>query len=282
MNRAFLHSKVRIITNFGNYNLNSLYNINDFIIDDSNIFFKSYVEIKIFNKNSEKVELEKRYFIISDAMLLIFIPDSNMKNFGKLIFYSNLTHIDKLISLDMEKDTEKIINKNIKSKEKIFLRFKIIWKESDIYIGNISSYDNILLMEFEEFTKFNEMFLEKRRVLFNSSELFSEDYMKFSNLDLLKSFDESKLVEITMYHESSFMKIIEIGDINNNETQILLKEQAKEIVFLYQKIVEILSVKNDPNYIVYMTKMQNFLEIAKSFLEDIKESNFQLLDQSFV
>lgn len=215
-------------------------------------------------------------------MFLIFIPDQNLKNLGKLIFYSSLTHIDKLINIEMDSAAEKILNKNAEFKQKTYLRFKIAWKESDIYIGNITSYDNILLMEFESFADFNEKLSEKKRVLVNSSELFSEDYMKFSNLDSLKSADESKLVELAMYHENKFMQALENGSIESNETQILLKEQAKEIVFLYQKIVEILSVKNDQNYSVYMSKMQNFLEVAKAFLEDVKENNFQLLDQSFV
>lgn len=214
-------------------------------------------------------------------MLLIFIPDQNLKNLGKLIFYSSLTHIDNLINLEMNSLTEKILQKNAQYREKTFLRFKIAWKESDIYIGNITSYDNTLLMDFEDFGYLCSKLSEKKRVLINSSELFSEDYMKFSNLDSLKSADESKLVELAMYHESRFMKAFEIGNLENSETQVLLKEQAKEIVFLYQKIVEILSVKNDQNYSVYMSKMQNFLEIAKAFLEDVKENNFQLLDQSF-
>ncbi len=258
-----------------------MYDMNDFTVDKSNIFVKSNVEIKIYNKNTEKIELHERYLIISDSIVLLFIPDTSRKNSAKLIFYSNLSHIDKLISLDIDKETEKIINKNSKNKDKIFLRFKIIWKESDIYIGNISSYDNTFLMQLEDFGIFNEKLIEKRGILLNSTELFSEDYMKYSCFDSLKSFDESKLVEITMYLESNFMKMFEIGDFINNESQSLLKEQSKEIVFFYQKLVEILSEKNDANYIVYMTKMQNFLEIAKSFLEDVKENNFQLFDQSF-
>ncbi len=281
VNRAFLHSKVRIITNFGNFYLNSLYDLNDFVVDASNDVFKSLVEIKIFNKNKEKSELEKRYIIISDAMLLIFIPDQSLKNLGMLIFYSSLMHIEKLINLEMDPLTEKNLSKNSQCKEKTYLRFKIAWKESDIYIGNITSYDNTLLMEFDDLANFNSKIDEKRRVLINSSELFAEDYMKFTNLDSLKSADEWKLVELALYHESRFMKAFELRSYDNCETQVLLKEQAKEIVFLYQKIVEILSVKNDQNYSVYMTKMQNFLEIAKVFLEDVKEYNFQVLDESF-
>lgn len=214
-------------------------------------------------------------------MLLIFVPDQSLKNLGKLIFYSSLTHIDKLMNFEMDDSTEKDLLKNPQFKEKTFLRFKIAWKESDIYIGNITSYDNTLLMEFDDYSNFSTKLDEKKRALFNSSELFSEDYMKFSNLDSLKSADESKLVELALYHESRFMKAFELGNFDVSETQVLLKEEAKEIVFLYQKIVEILSVKNDQNYSVYMSKMQNFLEIAKAFLEDVKENNFQLLDQSF-
>jgi len=240
------------------------------------------VEINIFNKNKQKTELEMRYLVISDAMLLIFIPDLNTKNLGKLIFYSNLTHIENIATIDIDKNSEKILQINPQNKEKTFIGFKLIWKESDIYLGNISSYDNTLLMEFDDFSKFNSKLNEKRRRLINSYELFSEDYMKFSNLNSLKSADESKLIELVSYHEGNFMKTLDFGNFENYDNQILLKEQAKEIVFLYQKIVEILSVKNDPNFSLYMNKMQNFLEIAKSFLEDIKEQNFQLLDQSFI
>jgi hypothetical protein len=281
---------------------------------DTNILFKMLIE-KNININGttstykESPNLELRYFIISDTMILIFSPylntnsntsdksnknsnkniDNNIKykNHGKLIFYSNLAHIEKFITSEIDSSTEELLKKERekdilnKEKDKFYLRFKIKWKESDIYLGNSSSYDNYIIMEFDKFLEFEQKINEKRKILFDEAELFSEDYMKYFPSENLNKVDETKIIELVIYHENNFMKIKNETDFDSLEIQSILKEQAKEIVFLYKKIVEIFSLNNDQNYSIYMNKMQNFLEIAKNFLEDVKESNFMLFDSSF-
>ena len=213
-------------------------------------------------------------------MFLIFIPHPDSKNLGKLIFFSSLAHVENIQNLDMEKNTDKVLKKNPINKNKSFIRFKITWKESDIYLGEITSYDNTLIAEIEKFIIFHKIFQEKKKFLLNSTELFSEDYTKFISPDMVKSLDESKLIEMAMYHESNFMKLFGNG-LENIETQNILKEQSKEIIFLYQKIVELMSIRNNDNLVAYMSKLQNFIEITKNFLQDIKEQNFSLLDTTF-
>lgn len=269
--------------------------MNDFAIDHANIVLKCLVEIKIYNKSTEKIELELRYIVLSDSMLLLFAPEGQSKNLAKLIFFSSLAHIEYINTLEMNVKTEKLLNKKDKkincykslknlsntSEGSTFLRFQMKWKVSDIYLGEISGYDNILIMDFDDIVFLDKQIKEKRTCLMNASELFSEDYIIPSNSLALKSFKETKLVELVMYHEKFFLKTFETANLDRQETQMLLKEQAKEILFLYQKIVEILSMRNDNNYNVYILKMQKFLEIARSFLEDLKDHNFMLLDCSF-
>jgi hypothetical protein len=250
---------------------------NSFIND----IFKVKIKKKIHVSDTEN-NFEQRYFIISDSMILIFQPNSiENKNEGKLIFYTSLAHIDKFTTFDINPNEEIILKKDPKNKDKFFMKFEIKWKESDIYLGNTSSYDNSILMEIDNFLKFEEIINEKRKILFDQAELFSEDYIKYIPSENLTKIDETKLIEIAIYLETNFNKSKIELDIDIHENQSILKEQSKEIVFLYKKIVEILSLKNDENYDIYMSKMQNFIEIAKDFLEDVKESNFTLLDTSF-
>lgn len=301
--RSLLYNNVKIVTNFGNFDLNALYDLNEYAIDGTNIIFKCLVEIRIYNKNTEKIDLDSRYLVLSDSMLLIFVPDQTKKNFGKLIFFGNIAHIEYLNLLDMEKETDKLLkardkklHSNIISKDsntsnnnkyssKTYLRFKIHWKESDIYLGEISRYYSILIVEFDAFGILDEKIKEKRKALINTSELFSEDYMKFISPDSINSFDETKLVELVMYHENLFIKAIEkdksASQLASQETQMFLKEQAKEIVFLYQKIIEILSIRNDNNYNIYLSKMQNFLEAARPYLDEIWNNTAIQLDSSY-
>ena len=72
---------------FGDYELNEIYDINDFL-ENSNLI-KFYRVNDVYNS-----KFEEKYFIITQLYFLIFIPKEDDKSFGELIFKEKLRDIN--------------------------------------------------------------------------------------------------------------------------------------------------------------------------------------------
>ena len=107
---------------FGEYHLNHIYHINNFLKNDEALdFFRinRTEEKKIFNKIL--------YIIITELYLLVFEPESNNKSLGKILFYKKLSEI----SIQFE-EVYCLENDKIKKKLKLIIsdiKMKILFKE---------------------------------------------------------------------------------------------------------------------------------------------------------
>ena len=91
---------------YGDYELNEIYNINDFLENSNTIKF--YRVNHVYNS-----EIEEKYIILTDLYFLIFIPQENNKSFAKLIFKELLRDINfihkKIFNKKIKRNTLKLI-----------------------------------------------------------------------------------------------------------------------------------------------------------------------------
>ena len=113
---------------YGEYSLNDIYDINDFINEQNLYFFRVK---QIINKNEFK-----RYIILNDVYFLLFdpVPDSN--NYAKLVFISDILLLknskedkkEKLIDFEWNNNKDEIIKMSFKFEENKFDEFISIKK----------------------------------------------------------------------------------------------------------------------------------------------------------
>ena len=239
--------------------------MNEFAIDFSNELFKVYIEIKRSKNSIEKNKIEKRYIIISDSIIFIFTPYDLSKNLGNLIFYSYLYLIEEIQPTNsVEKFENKIKKKEKHLSQENFKRFKIKWKNSDIYIpnNNFRIFESNIISTIDTYYDFHDKLIHRKEKILQSFDLFSEDYHKYIPFNRMNLYDESKLVEICMYQEKSFIKNYYGENDDLKIVDSLLIYHAKEIIFLYKKILDYLNYKNDESVVIYRNKFKQFKELT--------------------
>jgi len=95
--------EIKTFVYFGEYELHSIYNINDFL--ENNKLIKFYRVNQILEKGKE---IEERYIIVTQLYILIFKPTKKDKSFAELIFMKYLRNI----SFNYKKSFNKKLNSN--------------------------------------------------------------------------------------------------------------------------------------------------------------------------
>src|SRR5688500_10673354 len=98
INKYSLDIRNKIYTNFGDFNINQFYDVNEFVYNSENNLFKVDVEIYLLNTRNESTK-ENRYIIITDVNFLIFSPCQLKcchKNKAKLIYSGHLKELSSL------------------------------------------------------------------------------------------------------------------------------------------------------------------------------------------
>ena len=122
---------------FGEYHLNHLYHINNFLKNDEALDFYRINRIK-----NKQLFNEILYIIITELYLLVFKPEINNKSLGKILFYKKLSEISVqfddiyLFSNDKKKKKLKIKIRDIKN--------LIIFKENNDSNHDINEQVKIL------------------------------------------------------------------------------------------------------------------------------------------
>ena len=236
--------------------------MNEFAYDNSNQLFRVYIETSKLKNSIEKIKYEKRYLLISDSMIMIFAPYPISKNLGELLFYSHIYLIEDIKTLQLDEDVEKKIKKKENLKEENFKKFYFTWKKSDDNIPNNSfmRFDYSIVTKIDSFFHLNDKISHRRKKLQQTFELFSEDYHKFIPIEAMNIYDESKIVEIVMYQEKTYMKNFTNQTTNVHVKDLLLKQQAKEVIFLYNKLIDFMTYKNDESILIFRNKLKEFMD----------------------
>jgi hypothetical protein len=107
---------------FGEYHLNHIYHINNFLKNDEALDF-----FRINRTENSKLFNKILYIIITELYLLVFEPENNNKSLGKILFYKKLSEI----SIQFE-EVYCLKNDKIKKKLKLIIsdiKMKILFKE---------------------------------------------------------------------------------------------------------------------------------------------------------
>jgi ubiquitin-protein ligase len=234
LSRLIENTNNKILVYYGDYKIDMIYDINDFLVNTDLDFFKVCQHLKPKKEGEEKVKKE-RYVVLTDIYFLLFDAVPHSKNLAKLLFWGDIRQIVtcKGTSFSSESDSETLI---------------LEWK------------NNNKLIQFEmSFTNGNiKFFLDKstRKIL-----RLKEQYKIFQD-------DMSKPVEDEIV---SRMKDVNLSSSNIDKLIMLVKYKEeilerkhsiniiRELMSLYQKIIEILSAKGDLEFKTYLDKLHKML-----------------------
>ena len=219
---------------YGEYKLETIYDINDFNANSLNKVFK--VTQLIGGQRKASV---KRYCVITELNFLLFDPVPNVGYKGKLLFAEDLRKAATAWEF-----------------EDNYLSFK--WRKgSELYLEFCLDGQSVENFQIKEW-------LSKRsEKLLRSFKLFQEDSFKLSE-DISNKLSVMTIEELDKrikYNEQLLVK-----DENN-------KVVNQELLTLYQKAVEILSSQDNADFSDYLDKLQALIKkthnIEENYSQDI-------------
>ena len=211
-----------LLPNIGNYFINSYkYDINDFLRNQSNKFFKLIIPNK--NESKNKTEFYERYLVITNIFFIILEPiDEKYKNICRINYVGDLFEIEKI---------DKFLNTEEEYKD--LSCFQIKWNKN---------YNNQLTIP----------------MCGNSKTLTTKnicDYLENRKEKMKNTF------KIIQKDDNSNIKIYEkIISIKEKLIEDKINDPIyEEINGLYQKIIEILASLNGDDFKKYLEKLQTFI-----------------------
>lgn len=211
----------------GEYSYTFAYNVNDFILNGENYLYK----VKINQKGMKNDEDNLVYLVITDLHLLLIKPENEQKNKGKIFYIGNLVDIDSFAEQQFYSGNSIVdpgeITVQIKYKPNVQVKFVYLIQ------FNKENFDFISLVIMQRKKKFEKIF----------------DFYYPNN-----SFDPNDDNEIE--------KLKAIIHIREKEVNAKGKEfyVSKNLMELYQKMIEIYSLREDENYKKYITKFQDIVQ----------------------
>jgi hypothetical protein len=181
-----------------------------------------FINIEVCIKTQHGLIFEPRYLFITDNHLIIFHNIDEKKRYLCVIsFYAEIQTIEKI-----SKTTIDDIQLNEKS------CFKIIWEQ-----GANNVYNDIISVSQDKINYIIDLIMEKKNSLKYKYDLFYNNHL--NNIEQIE-----KIIDIKE-------KILE----KENDENIF-----KSIIELYQKIIEIITIKNDDGFQIYMNKLHKMIE----------------------
>ena len=208
----------------GEYSYSFLYNVNDFVLNSNNYIYKVYI-----NNLTQNEEENMAYFIITDIHFIFLRPETPQKNKAKILYLGRIVDFDSFIQQQINSTEEENndVLVQIKYKENIKAKF--------------SYYLNFNKNTFE----FVNMILNQRK---KKIEKIFKIYYPFNNFDSSDSNDIDKLKQIINIREQSIKE-------KHNEFYAV-----KDLMELYQKMIEIYSMNDDETYKDYVSKFQHIVQ----------------------
>jgi hypothetical protein len=217
LNRLIENTSNKILVYYGDYKIDSIYDMNDFLTNQDLDFFR--VE-QVIRKEKKK----ERYIVLTDVYFLFFDPAPSTRNYAKLLFWGDLRQIQ------------------IKTEDQgLFLE----WKSKDKIIGFSVDFKAGLREAFKE------KCLRKAQKLQDQYKIFQDDIVKPNEDDIVSKLNDmnlndlEKLVLLVKYKEELLEK--------SNSVNLV-----KELMSLYQKIIEIQSAKGE-DFKDYLDKLHRML-----------------------
>ena len=198
---------------YGNYDLNKVYEINNFLLNSELGFFKCFQLMKSYGNNTnEKLNKKERYIILTDIYFMLFDPAPNFKNMGKLIFYGDIRQLNITKTEDYHEDEN--AHSYIltwKKEDKNILNFQILFCSAFIN-------SNIFINPIQDFI---DSVNRKSNKLKENFKVFQEDYKKPISILLNSEDDFDNLLNLSKYFDNKF-SLVKNSYIAKN--QIILYE----------------------------------------------------------
>ena len=212
-----------LLPSLGEYYINSYnYDINDFLRNQNNKFFKISVPYK--NEDEEKTYFTNRYFVITSIDFIILEPvNEKFKNICKINYVGDLFEIDQI---------QKFLEKEEEYND--FTCFKVKWENhyNNKFEGTLCGESKKLVVK-----NISECLLKRKETI--------KTYFKL--------IQNSESANINKYEEIIKIKEKLIEDKTNDAIY-------EEINNLYQKIIEVLSSFNGEGFKKYLEKLKKFMD----------------------
>ena len=225
----------KILSYFGTYLINEIYDVNDFISNPIVNFYRIYMSYK----NKKDFKKFKRYLILTEIYFILIEPAPDCLNLGKLLFFGDIRYLKQREIEIFDKDNSIVY---IKIDEKIKLEF---------------------IMENNTYNQFMKKSLDNINTLNNEFDVYEDENFNDNNYrTVIQNYDKNKLLKEIEIKEEMF----------KNEKNIYF---YKELIILYEKLLENNNEYNNnfkilkENYENFNYKENNFekkMKISKSIL----------------
>ena len=208
----------------GEYSYSFLYNVNDFVLNSNNYIYKVYI-----NNLTQNEEENMAYFIITDIHFIFLRPETPQKNRARILYLGNIVDFDSFIQQQINSTEEESndVLVQIKYKENIKAKFTYYLK------FNKNTFEFISMILNQRKTKFEKIF---------------KLYYPFNNFDSSDISHIDKLKQIINIREQRIKE-------KHNEFYAV-----KDLIELYQKMIEIYSMNDDETYKDYVSKFQSIVQ----------------------
>ena len=208
----------------GEYSYSFLYNVNDFVLNSNNYIYKVYI-----NNLTQNEEENMAYFIITDIHFIFLRPETPQKNRARILYLGNIVDFDSFIQQQINSTEEESndVLVQIKYKENIKAKFTYYLK------FNKNTFEFISMILNQRKTKFEKIF---------------KFYYPFNNFDSSDISHIDKLKQIINIREQRIKE-------KHNEFYAV-----KDLIELYQKMIEIYSMNDDETYKDYVSKFQSIVQ----------------------
>lgn len=188
----------KILSYFGTYLINEIYDVNDFIANPIINFYRIYMSYK----NKKDFKKFKRYLILTEIYFILIEPAPDCLNLGKLLFFGDINYL-KQRKIDTFDKQHSIVY--LKINENITLEF---------------------IMENNTYNEFIKKVTDHIKTLNNEFDVYEDENFNDNNFrNVIQNFDKNRL-----------LKEIEIKEeILKNEKNIYF---YKELTILYEKLLE--------------------------------------------
>ena len=210
----------RLLPTVGEYIYNSyIYDLNDFLLNNENIFFRIYY---LADDSGKDIYKNEKYMILTKSTALFFSSrNPNKKQFCQIEFKFELTWIDTIRRFSLSKYPD-------------FYFFEFIW-------SNHSNYTHKFVFgtktDMDTNNKLYDLIIDRRRFLLNNFQYFEKH--NDNSVDVME-----KIINIKESYLSNYR---------------FSKSLFDQIHKLYRKIIGIYNSYNDEGYQKFVQKLQMFI-----------------------
>ena len=252
--------EIKVLINYGEYTLNHIYLMNDFLMNQTILnFFRIY---ELNNKNKEL-----KYILITQIYFLIFEPINENKSLGKLIQIYSIKNVNFIIENNSKNNNDNKLNNyyfkiNNDSNKLISIKFILTYGGNQ---GKKVVQKNYIESDYNDYLKLKKVLEEKKNALYLGDYLLVIE--KSKNLYAInEKRDSNKKKFISKKRCSDYKKYIEYYELlydyyDKKKDKEDVKDKLKEIFsYLTFFCVELITFKDsDPiESLIYKSKLEKY------------------------